>query len=90
MPVLTGEPLNYIKGSITAPLGYRAGATKCGIKYPDRYDLAVIVSDVFIVYYHLRIPHVCENVLQGPPAYVPVFLLHITAGLHIAVGGNVK
>ena len=38
--------MKYINGSITAPLGFKAGAAKCGIKYSNRYDLAVIVSDV--------------------------------------------
>ncbi|MFC1539333.1 bifunctional glutamate N-acetyltransferase/amino-acid acetyltransferase ArgJ [Candidatus Latescibacterota bacterium] len=37
--------LNFIKGSITAPLGFRAGAIKCGIKYKNKSDLALIVSD---------------------------------------------
>ena len=38
--------MKYINGSITAPLGFKASAAKCGIKYSNRYDLAVIVSDV--------------------------------------------
>lgn len=37
--------LKFIKGSITAPAGFRAGAVKCGIKYKNRNDLALIVSD---------------------------------------------
>ncbi|MFC1490480.1 bifunctional glutamate N-acetyltransferase/amino-acid acetyltransferase ArgJ [Candidatus Latescibacterota bacterium] len=37
--------MKFIKGSITAPEGFRAGAVKCGIKYKNRNDLALIVSD---------------------------------------------
>ncbi len=35
-----------ISGGVTAPAGFKAGTAKCGIKAPDKSDLAVIVSDV--------------------------------------------
>ncbi len=35
-----------IDGGITAPMGFRAGTAECGIKYSNRPDIAVIVSDV--------------------------------------------
>ena len=35
-----------ITGGVTAPIGFTAGTAACGIKYTDRDDLAVIVSDV--------------------------------------------
>ena len=34
-----------IAGGVTAPAGFRIGTAQCGIKYQDRDDLALIVSD---------------------------------------------
>ena len=38
--------LKDIDGGVTAPSGFKAGAVECGIKYSDRLDLALIVSDI--------------------------------------------
>lgn len=38
--------MKEIEGGITAPRGFRAGVASCGIKYRNRPDIAVIVSDV--------------------------------------------
>lgn len=35
----------YIYGGVTAPDGYKAGAIKANIKYKDRFDMALIVSE---------------------------------------------
>lgn len=37
--------MRNIPGGVTAPAGFRAGTAQCGIKYKDRDDLALIVSD---------------------------------------------
>lgn len=38
--------MEYIKGSITAPVGFRANGIHCGIrKNKTKRDLALIVSD---------------------------------------------
>ncbi len=37
--------MTFIKGGVTAPSGFSAGAVNCGIKYKKRNDLALIVSD---------------------------------------------
>ncbi len=42
----TIKPWKYIKGGIAKPKGFRATGVKAGIKYKDKYDVALIVSDV--------------------------------------------
>ena len=32
-------------GGVTSPQGFVAGVAAAGIKYPDRYDLALLVSE---------------------------------------------
>lgn len=36
----------FVEGGVTAPLGYRAAGVAAAIKYPDRKDFALLVSDV--------------------------------------------
>lgn len=38
--------MQYIDGGICAPKGFKAGAAMAGIKHADKYDVAVIVSEV--------------------------------------------
>lgn len=38
--------MKYIDGGVCAPLGFKAGAYMAGIKQADKYDVAVIVSEV--------------------------------------------
>ncbi|MEC0065284.1 bifunctional ornithine acetyltransferase/N-acetylglutamate synthase, partial [Paenibacillus thiaminolyticus] len=42
----TEVPYKVIAGSITTPLGFRAGGLHCGLKKTDRNDLGAIVCDV--------------------------------------------
>src|SRR3989338_1287759 len=37
--------MKFIKGGVTAPFGFRAAGTYCGIKKSKRKDLALILSD---------------------------------------------
>lgn len=37
--------MNYIPGGVTAPAGFRAAAVPCAIKYQNRNDLVLIVSE---------------------------------------------
>ena len=37
--------MNTINGGVTAPKGFTAGAVECGIKYSDRLDLGMILSE---------------------------------------------
>ncbi|RJG24809.1 bifunctional glutamate N-acetyltransferase/amino-acid acetyltransferase ArgJ [Paenibacillus thiaminolyticus] len=42
----TEAPYEIIPGSVTTPLGFRAGGLHCGLKKTDRNDLGAIVCDV--------------------------------------------
>ncbi|MDG0873597.1 bifunctional glutamate N-acetyltransferase/amino-acid acetyltransferase ArgJ [Paenibacillus thiaminolyticus] len=42
----TEAPYKVIAGSVTTPLGFRAGGLHCGLKKTDRNDLGAIVCDV--------------------------------------------
>ncbi|KLU67531.1 arginine biosynthesis bifunctional protein ArgJ [Desulfosporosinus acididurans] len=44
--VKTVEPWKQIAGGIAAPQGFYAEGVKAGIKYPDKYDVALIYSKV--------------------------------------------
>ncbi|NBJ16551.1 MAG: bifunctional glutamate N-acetyltransferase/amino-acid acetyltransferase ArgJ [Dehalobacter sp. 4CP] len=40
------DPWKEINGGISAPLGFYASGVKAGIKYKDKYDLALILSEI--------------------------------------------
>ncbi|WP_019849442.1 bifunctional glutamate N-acetyltransferase/amino-acid acetyltransferase ArgJ [Desulfitobacterium sp. PCE1] len=37
---------SWIQGGIAAPQGFRAAGVKAGVKYPDKYDVALVYSEV--------------------------------------------
>lgn len=44
--IATEAPYKVFPGSVTTPLGFRAGGLHCGLKKTDRNDLGAIVCDV--------------------------------------------
>lgn len=43
---MNNKPWHWIEGGIAAPRGFRAAGVMAGIKYPDKYDVALIYSEV--------------------------------------------
>jgi glutamate N-acetyltransferase / amino-acid N-acetyltransferase len=71
------EPVfTQIKGGVTAPKGFRAGAISCGIKNPaaTRLDLALIVSD------HPTVTEGCFTTSRVKAAPVRLCQQHIKTG----------